>query len=282
LPAAPASLDSDHHEIGQPGSPPVDMGHTASVDVIVTSSIFQAGDVFARHTHDEGQFAFAVTGGISMFTDSGNWIVPAQRAIWVPPNISHEMHMHGAVTMLNAFIDQGAAKTADLPPHCQAFGVSALLSHLFDASLALPQGATQRRAKLVALLLDELARMPRLPLNVPLPQDPRIARACRRLLEAPTQATSIDDMAALANMSRRTFTRQFRETTGVSFVVWRRQVCILEALSRLSQGASVKDVTVDLGYSSTSAFCATFREMLGEPPIRYLARYRDQIMVQAA
>ncbi|MDR5745802.1 helix-turn-helix transcriptional regulator [Caballeronia sp. LZ029] len=246
-----------------------------STGVVVTTSTFKPGDVFARHTHDEGQFAYAVSGGISMFTDKGNWIVPAQRAIWVPANIGHEMHMHGAVTMLNTFIEHKSAKLAALPPSCQVYGVSALLRHLFDAMLALPSGMSARRARLESILLDELSGMPRLPLSVPLPQDPRLSKACRRMLDAPTQSISIDAMAKMANMSRRAFTRLFREATGVSFVVWRQQVCVLEALSRLSQGESVKDISADLGYSSTSAFTATFKLLLGDTPVRYLARYRE-------
>lgn len=106
-------------------------------------------------------------------------------------------------------------------------------------------------------------------------REPRLAKACRHLLNSPTQAVSIDEMARVANMSRRTFTRQFREVTGASFVGWKQQVCVLEALSRLSQGASVKVVSSDLGYSSTSAFAATFRLLLGDAPVRYLARYRE-------
>lgn len=243
--------------------------------VMVTARTFKSGEVFARHTHDDGQFAYAATGGISMFTDKGNWIVPARRAIWVPANIGHEMHMHGAVTMLNAFIGHGAAVLAALPAHCQVYGVSALLTQLFDAMMALPTGASPRRVRLEALLLDELSGMPRLPLNVPLSEDPRLSKACRHMLHMPTQAMSIDEMAKMANMSRRTFTRRFREATGVSFVAWRQQVCLLEALSRLSQGASVKDVSVDLGYSSTSAFSAAFKQFLGDSPIRYLNRYRN-------
>jgi AraC-like DNA-binding protein/quercetin dioxygenase-like cupin family protein len=246
-----------------------------AADVAVTTRTFRPGELFARHSHEEGQFAYAATGGISMFTDEGNWIVPAQRAIWVPANIGHEMHMHGHVTMLNTFIGPRAAQLAALPSHCQVFGVSALLRHLLDAMLELPAHAGAKRARLEAVLLDELSGLPRLPFSVPLPQDPRLSRACRYMLDAPTQSISIDEMARLANVSRRTFTRQFREATGLSFVVWRTHVCVLEALSRLSQGASVKDVSVDLGYSSTSAFSAAFKQLLGEPPVRYLSRYRE-------
>jgi AraC-like DNA-binding protein len=251
-------------------------------NVLVTSRHFAAGEVFERHTHADGQFAFALTGGISMLTDNGNWIVPAQTAIWVPAHVGHEMHMHGTVTIFNTYIGPDATRVAALPAHCQAFGVSPLLRHLFDAMVAVSPQAHRRRQRIEALLLDELSCMPRLPLSVPLPQDPRLARACREFLDFPNQGVLIDQMAQTANMSRRTFTRKFRDAIGVSFACWKQQVCILVALSRLGAGASVKDVALDLGYSSTSAFSLAFRQLLGESPVRYLARYLEMTTASSA
>jgi AraC-like DNA-binding protein len=279
--------DSRTHYSRIPASTP-DSKHNVSEEeqltsgILVTSKHFKAGEIFERHTHAEGQFAFAMTGGISMFTDNGNWIVPAQTAIWVPANVSHEMHMHGTVTIFNTYIGATATQVAALPSHCQAFGVSELLRHLFDAMVAASPAATRRRRHIEALLLDELSCMPRLPLSIPLPQEPRLSRACREFLDSPDQTVSIDRMAQVANMSRRTFTRQFRDAVGISFAVWKQQVCILVALSRLGAGASVKDVALDLGYSSASAFSLAFRQLLGESPMRYLTRYLEATVASSA
>ena len=260
----------------------VEENQQLSEGVRVTARHFGAGEVFAHHTHADGQFAFAVTGGISMITDNGNWIVPAQTAIWVPANVGHEMHMHGTVTIFNTYIGSDATRVAALPSHCQAFGVSTLLRHLFDAMVAASPAAHRRRQRIEALLLDELSCMPRLPLSIPLPQEPRLSRACREFLDCPSQAIRIDQMAQTAHMSRRTFTRQFRDAIGVSFATWKQQVCVLVALSRLCAGASVKDVALDLGYSSTSAFSLAFRQLLGESPMRYLTRYVKTTIASSA
>ena len=75
-------------------------------------------------------------------------------------------------------------------------------------------------------------------------------------------------MAADAGVSRRTFTRLFRAQTGVSFAAWRQQVCMLAAITRLSDGQPVTRVAFDLGYAS--AFTSAFRRILGETPSRYL------------
>ncbi|WP_248751931.1 helix-turn-helix transcriptional regulator [Pseudomonas sp. MWU15-20650] len=243
-------------------------------EVLVTLHKYPAGTVFPRHAHVRGQFAYASTGALKMFTDLGNWVVPPQRAIWVPGGVPHEMHMRGDVVMLNTYLDDAAARRAGLQKHCQVFEVSSLLRHLLEAALAIgPSPVSQVRQRCVlTLLVDEIGAMPELPLSAPLPAEPRLARACQRFLEAPRQTISLDEMADWSSMSRRTFTRHFHDSTGMTFVAWRQQVCLLEATARLSQGASITQVALALGFSSSSAFTAVFRRNLGDSPARYLAR----------
>jgi AraC-like DNA-binding protein len=127
-----------------------------------------------------------------------------------------------------------------------------------------------RDGRVMALLLDEIRRMPALPLNTPLPRDKRLAALCRGLLDHPSQEMKIDDMARYAGMSRRHFTRTFREETGMSFTAWRQQACLLAALTRLGNGDAITQVAMDLGYGNPSAFTAAFRRVLGVAPSRYL------------
>jgi AraC-like DNA-binding protein len=91
------------------------------------------------------------------------------------------------------------------------------------------------------------------------------------MLDAPALDLDIDAVAAKAGMSRRHFTRTFRQQTGMSYAAWRQQACLLAALTRLGRGQSITDVAVELGYGSASAFTAAFRRVLGEPPSRYIA-----------
>ena len=244
-----------------------------SVDsrISVTRVDFRNGEIFPMHTHEDGQFAFAKCGVISMVTGQGSWVVPAQRAVWVPCDMPHEMHMRGAVTIINAYFDRSAARRAGLPSKCDVFCISRLLTHLLDVALELdPLQSTVRHKLVEGLLLDEIGAAKPLPLAAPLPADTRLAKACRRVLERPSQDVSIDEMAGLASMSRRTFTRRFRAGTGMSFVAWIRQVCLMEALARLGDGATVTQVSADLGYSSPSAFSTVFRKTLGQSPREYL------------
>lgn len=163
---------------------------------------------------------------------------------------------------------------AGLPSHCQVFGASPLLRHLFEAALDNPADirSKKRDFHVLGLLVDEIGSMPRLPLNAPLPAEPRLLRACQQLLDSPSQAISIEEMADWASMSRRTFTRQFLSHTGMTFVAWRQQICLLEALSQLANGVPVTEVALGLGFSSPSAFTTSFRKVLGESPARYLRK----------
>lgn len=240
--------------------------------LIATARDHAADAVFASHCHARGQFAYAARGAISVFTPHGNWLVPPQRACWVPARLAHGMRMHGAVTMHNVFIDDDAVATAGLPRHCQVLDVSPLLRQLLQQAVTVDALYVEqsRAGRLMALLLDEIAAMAPLPLSAPLPQEPRLARLCTQLLQQPSQNISVDTMAAQAGMSRRTFTRLFRAQTGLGFAQWRQQACLLAAITRLAGGQAVTRIALDLGYASPSAFTAAFRRVLGQAPSGYL------------
>lgn len=148
---------------------------SASPEALVTLRQYPSGTVFERHTHTRGQFAYAATGALKMFTDGGSWVVPPQRAIWVPAGVSHEMHMRGDVVMLNTYLAVEAATRAGLQARCQVFEVSPLLRHLLEAALAIEPSvpASVRQRCVLTLLIDEIGAMPELPLSVPLPCESR-------------------------------------------------------------------------------------------------------------
>jgi len=240
-------------------------------ELIATARNYAAGARFPLHSHPRGQFAYAATGAISVSTPQGNWLVPPQRACWLPAGLEHGMQMHGEVTMLNVFIH--AEAKARLSSHCSVLDTSPLLRQLLADAVKVDAlyEENSRDGRLMALLLDEIAAMAPLSLNAPLPQDPRLARLCTELFQQPSLNIDLDTMAARAGMSRRTFTRLFRQQTGLGFAQWRQQACLLSAITRLAEGQAVTRVALDLGYGSSSAFTAAFRTMLGKSPSQYLA-----------
>jgi AraC-like DNA-binding protein len=126
-----------------------------------------------------------------------------------------------------------------------------------------------RERAIVDLLLNEISITPKVPYAAPMPQDPRLIRTCLEIINNLSANYDIDQLAALAFMSRRSFTRAFKRETGMGVAVWRQQVRLLEALSLLSTGASIMSVAMDVGYESTGAFSTVFQRSFGVPPSKY-------------
>jgi AraC-like DNA-binding protein len=70
-------------------------------------------------------------------------------------------------------------------------------------------------------------------------------------------------------MSRRAFTRLFRQETGMSLSEWRQQAIVVTALARLASGESVTTVALDCGYANAGAFSSMFRRITGASPTTY-------------
>jgi AraC-like DNA-binding protein len=241
-------------------------------DVMATGNDYGDGVVLLSHSHIRGQCLYAISGVLTVTTNEGSWVVPPRRASWIPGGIEHQVHMGGATKTRSAYIRPEAAVAAKLLTRCAVISVSPLLHELLSAAVDLPAEYPLggRADYLMRLIVQEIAMMPELPLNAPIPQEPRLAQLCSQLLQAPTLEIDLDSVAHQVGMSRRNFTRMFRDQTGMSFGHWLQQACMLAALTRMELGQSVTDVAIDLGYSSTSAFTAAFRRMLGAPPRHYL------------
>lgn len=59
--------------------------------------------------------------------------------------------------------------------------------------------------------------------------------------------------------------------TGLTFGRCRQQLHLIVAIRELAAGASVQQVSADLGYESVTAFVTMFRKALGRPPAKYLS-----------
>jgi AraC-like DNA-binding protein len=123
--------------------------------------------------------------------------------------------------------------------------------------------------RLIRLILDEIRVLPILPLHLPVPSEPRLAKICRALLDHPEDRREIEVWGRIVGASGRTLARLFQREIGMSFGAWRQQARLIEALARLGTGEPVTTVALDLGYESPSAFTAMFRRSLGVTPSRY-------------
>jgi AraC-like DNA-binding protein len=235
---------------------------------------YEAGHVGVRHAHRRAQLLYAIAGTMLVFTDTGSWIVPPRRALWIPAGSMHEVHCRGRVSLRTIYVEPEAC--AGFGDTCRAVTVSGLLNELIVEASSLPieYDVSGRDGRVMALLMDEVQRMQVLPLQVPMPRTPALVAICQRIMRDPSQDAMLDDWVKGSGMARRTFTRRFREETAVSFVQWRQQVRLLDAMARLNEGQPVTMVALDVGYESPSAFTAAFRKAFNALPSKIQALNR--------
>lgn len=243
------------------------------VSMIVVEHDPEPALIVPAHSHPRAQLAYAVKGTFTLHTAAGAWLVPPNRAVWVPGGVEHEMHARGqAVSNRSLYIQPDASP--HLPVECCVIEVSPLLRQLMIDATDIPllYDESGRDGRVMRLILDEICAAPHAPLHVPMPRDPRLLRICRRLLEEPASEGDLAYWARYGALGRRTLTRLFRDETGITFTLWRQQLRLTEALHSLAMGTSVTTVALDLGYESPSAFTAMFRRVMGKTPRHYLGR----------
>ncbi|NVZ51660.1 AraC family transcriptional regulator [Pseudomonas sp. B6002] len=99
--------------------------------------------------------------------------------------------------------------------------------------------------------------------------DKRLSKAWQAMLAEPGHEWTIDNLAAVATMSRATFMRAFVKVAGVSPWLLLTQLRMELAYNLLRQSRlSLLDIAAQVGYQSQAAFSKKFKETYGEAPGR--------------
>lgn len=234
---------------------------------------YPADYTISSHTHERDQLLYGKSGMMTVNTTDGAWLLPPERAVWIPAGTAHSVRMVGPVTTRSLFTNKEFRVRRSA--RCEVVSVSPLLHSLlltaYDMRLA-PDNV--RKKLLLLMLLVEVRTAPVEPLSLAIPAAKALAAKCQAYLANPSPHETIDSWCAELGMSRRAFTRLFRKETGQSFAAWRQQACLFAALPRLAAGDSVTDVAFSLGYSSQAAFTSMFRRVLGTTPRHYFGNTR--------
>lgn len=212
---------------------------------------------------------YATEGAMWVHTSQGDWVVPPNRAVWVPAGVEHAIEMTGTVLVQTLYLATQVSR--GLPQKCCAVNVSPLLRELVRHIIALGalNHSVPAQARLIGVLLDQVAALPTAPLELPFPSDARARRVAEWLRAHPAEIGSIEQMIDIAAASPRTIERLFLRETGITFGRWRQQLRLLHALRLLATEKPVTIVALDVGYESASAFIAAFRRFFGTTPARY-------------
>lgn len=239
--------------------------------IIIIGNHVPDGYLIPPHRHRRGQLISSTTGVMVLTTDTGTWVVPPQRGLWIPPKTEHRVRAVGVVNTQSLYLEPDAIP--EMPQCCQVVGISPFMRSLLTEAINLPMdyGPDGRAGALMELIRHEMRQLPILPLSLSYPTHEALAARCRQFVQHPHVHETIDEWSAALGMSRRAFTRLFKQETGLSFMAWRQQACLMFAMPRLAAGDSVTMVAMDLGYENPASFSLMFKRAFGSSPLAYLA-----------
>ncbi len=97
-----------------------------------------------------------------------------------------------------------------------------------------------------------------------------------------SEPLSLDTLADVANMSRRTFTRRFREATGTTVTKWLNAERVARAQQLLETTAlSIEHITLEAGFGTTLALRQQFATQLGTSPSNYRRSFCNALNTEA-
>lgn len=221
---------------------------------------------FERHAHHSHQLAWAANGVLTVVADTGTWVLPPSRALWIPAGVPHETIASERSTMKTLYLapDRCPIQWRSPRPVVATALLAALIEHLNDDSLE-----PQRRARAEALIFDLLEPVEVATVQVTMPRDERAREVAEALVSNPADTRNLADWGREVGASGRTLTRAFLADTGIPFARWRTSVRLQTAIPLLAAGEPVATVATYVGYETPSAFIAAFRRHTGVTPGAY-------------
>jgi AraC-like DNA-binding protein/mannose-6-phosphate isomerase-like protein (cupin superfamily) len=248
--------------------------HRATGDGIhLVARNYRKGTRLDTHMHREAQLVYAARGTMQVTTPKGRWLVPPDRAVWVPAKLEHAIDVLADIEMRTLYFDLAWLKREQRSESLDAEYVVRVSPLLHQAILALFDGRNDpdRIALLVRLAMLELHQAEDSTTFIPLPHEPRCRRAAEIVLGDPTGSHEIEALAREVGTSARTLSRLFSSETQLSFKSWCQRARIASAIEKLSVDGnlSVKQLASDLGYASVPAFSHAFRQVTGKTPTAF-------------
>jgi AraC-like DNA-binding protein len=231
--------------------------------------LWPSGGTSPMHSHPRGHLVYAARGVLSVHTERGTSIVPANRLAWIPAGFTHYHRAHGHTDMRILFLPASLARF--VPERPAVFMVSDLAREVLLALTGHRARDRAARARLRRVLVDELHEAHEQPLQLPEPHDDRLQAIARMLYEKPGDNTSLAELGQQIGASARTLSRLFHNELGMTFYEWRTQLRVYHALVLLADGHDTTRVAHACGWANPSSFIAAFTNLIGTTPGRHRA-----------
>jgi AraC-like DNA-binding protein len=225
------------------------------------------------HDHAEQQLVYPSSGLLIVSTAHGSWVVPPQRAVWLPAAVAHAHQAYGATQLRTVAFGVHVNPLGLAQP--TVLSVSRLLRELIIAITEGQDRPPGEQDDLRRVALHQLRPAPAVRFHLPQPADERLRDVTAMLAQDPGSGRTLADLGRVVGAGERTLSRLFRAETGMTFPQWRAQLRLHHSLTLLATGRSVTATAVTCGYSTPSAFTAAFRATFGTTPGRYMKEMRS-------
>jgi len=229
------------------------------------------------HDHAEQQLLYPSSGLLIVSTTHGSWVVPPQRAVWLPAAVAHAHQAYGATQVRTVAFPVDVNPLGLTQP--TVLSVSRLLRELIIALTDDPARPLDEQRDLKRVALHQLKPAPALQFHLPQPGDERLRDVTAILAEDPGSDRTLAELGRAVGAGERTLSRLFRAETGMTFPQWRAQLRLHHSLTLLASGLSVTATAITCGYSTPSAFTAAFHATFGTTPGTYR---KDLVHARAA
>lgn len=240
---------------------------TATGTITVSTRLIAPRASFTRHTHQNHQIAWALSGVLEVATATATWVLPTTRALWIPAGLAHETRSAGpATTIRSLYLRPDICRVAWPGP------TPILVRPLLTELIGYLEGEDldpSRRDRAEAVLLDLLEPVPMHTIELRMPAAGPAAAVATGLLAEPADARTLAQWGRVVGASARTLARAFLAETGTPFGRWRTRARMRSALPLLAKGMAVGRAAERVGYGSASAFVAAFRRETGLTPAAY-------------
>jgi AraC-like DNA-binding protein len=218
------------------------------------------------HRHPWAQFMYCSQGVMSVTTENGSYVMTPAMALWIPPEVEHSVEMVQPIHQESLYLD--GALGVRLAGNGRVVSMTPLVSALMRQAATFPREYDEQgeQGRLIAVLLDQLASLSDLDVQLPYPQDGRLQKICRYLIDDPACNIGLDQWAQRVGASTRTLTRLFEREAGMGFRAWRQRLRLQRAMMLLGGELSVAQVSRMVGYTSVSAFIVAFKQYYSFAP----------------
>jgi AraC-like DNA-binding protein len=235
-------------------------GHKESdTPVIGHAASFAPGASVPWHRHGRGQLALTLSRVMRVETPDRVWLVPRGSVLWLPAGTPHRSLAPEQRLMRSLYVREDAPMPLPGTPTAVEQGTPLAdmvtwLAETYDTDRLDRAWSTVADAALALVRPG-----PGVSVRMPHPTDPAVAALADAILADPADPRDLEEWGDALGVSPRTLRRRVQTETGMSYRDWRRYLSLAVAAEKLMAGEAVTEVAYSIGFSSASAFIASFR-----------------------